>query len=118
MRCVYQGALQYHRNPVNGELILGQDGEPIPLTIPKHSDTLLMFTLKSRDRARYADRTEITGPDGGPLETADVSTVRSGMDHRLGRMTGRMVLERTVTTERVTVDGRRGNGKGNGGDHS
>lgn len=43
--------------------------------VRKYSDTLLMFLLKSRDPARFADHTkmELTGKDGGPLETKDVT---------------------------------------------
>jgi hypothetical protein len=56
--------------------ILGPDGQPIPLTVRKHSDSLLTLFLKGRRKKVYSDRTEITGPDGGPqqVETTDSPT--------------------------------------------
>jgi hypothetical protein len=37
-----------------------------------YSDVLMIFLLKSKDRAKYGDRAhlELTGPNGGPMEIA------------------------------------------------
>lgn len=43
------------------------NGQPIPLTITKHSDALLALILKGRRKKVYAERTEITGADGSAL---------------------------------------------------
>jgi len=42
--------------------------------IREFSDTLLIFTLKAKRRARYGDRQEIGGIDGAPIEIADVTS--------------------------------------------
>lgn len=51
--------------------VLDADGQPVPLTVTKHSDTLLQFMLRGRRRDPYGDRTEITGAGGGPISTLD-----------------------------------------------
>lgn len=51
--------------------ILDANGQPVPLTIKKHSDGLLQFVLKGRRRAVYGDKQEITGAGGGPIATMD-----------------------------------------------
>lgn len=47
--------------------ILDAMGQPVPLTIRKHSDALLALVLKGRRKQVYADRTELTGADGAPV---------------------------------------------------
>ena len=54
---------------------LDDQGQPVPLTVRKHSDPLLALILKGRRKAVYADRTELTGADGGPVATDN--TVRA-----------------------------------------
>lgn len=51
--------------------VLDAMGQPVPLTVRKHSDTLLGLVLKGRRKKVYADRTELTGADGGPMQTVD-----------------------------------------------
>ena len=46
-------------------------GNVVPLTIRKHSDALLALVLKGRRKKVYADRTELTGPEGGPMAVDD-----------------------------------------------
>ncbi len=53
--------------------VLDQTGRPVPLTVRKHSDTLLSLVLKGRRKKVYADRTELTGADGGPVATTDAT---------------------------------------------
>lgn len=53
------------------EMALDKDGQPIPLTIRKHSDSLLQFVLKGRRRSSYGDKTELTGANGGPVAMVD-----------------------------------------------
>jgi hypothetical protein len=51
--------------------VLGGDGLPVPLTVRKHSDSLLALILKGRRKKVYAERTELTGADGGPVAQVD-----------------------------------------------
>jgi hypothetical protein len=79
---VYKGALQYLMEPVldeEGVVVLDasgnvrmqpvrdSEGKLIPLTVSKKSDALLMFALKGYRKARFAERTELTGAEGSPL---------------------------------------------------
>lgn len=50
---------------------LDADGQPIMLTVRKHSDSLLALLLKGRRKAVFADRTELTGANGGPVAISD-----------------------------------------------
>jgi hypothetical protein len=52
-------------------LLLDDNGQPIPLTVRKHSDAILALVLKGRRKKVYADRTELTGPEGGPVQQID-----------------------------------------------
>lgn len=55
--------------PITGtrlKLALDAKGKPIPTSVVKRSDALLMFALKGRRKRMYADRQEVTGADGGP----------------------------------------------------
>lgn len=51
--------------------VLDDNGQPVPLTVRKHSDALLALYLKGRRKKVYADRTELTGADGGPVQQID-----------------------------------------------
>lgn len=51
--------------------LLDDKGQPVPLTIKKHSDGLLQFVLKGRRRNVFGDKTELTGAGGGPLAVVD-----------------------------------------------
>jgi hypothetical protein len=53
-------------------LMLDDKGQPIPLTVRKHSDAMLGLVLKGRRKSVYADRKEITGADGAALPAAQV----------------------------------------------
>ena len=57
---------------------LDANGQPIPLTVRKHSDPLLALVLKGRRKQVYAERTEITGADGGPLKQQQI-TIATGV---------------------------------------
>lgn len=48
--------------------VLDQHGQPVPLTVRKHSDSLLSLVLKGRRKKVYADRTELAGVAGQPIE--------------------------------------------------
>lgn len=76
---VDKGRLAYRYAPVrvpdvNGNeveewrIVRDAEGKPVPLTIRKHSDTMLALVLKGRRKKVYADRTELTGPDGAPMQ--------------------------------------------------
>ena len=53
-------------------LQLDNQGQPIPLTVRKHSDALLGLVLKGRRKSVYAERKELTGADGAALPAAQV----------------------------------------------
>jgi hypothetical protein len=63
-------------NPVMGMRpvqALDANGRPLWLTVTKYSDPLLALLLKGRRKKVFADRTELTGADGGPMTTVDES---------------------------------------------
>jgi hypothetical protein len=53
--------------------VLDDNGQPVPLTIRKHSDALLALILKGRRKKLYSERTELTGADGDPLVADDAA---------------------------------------------
>jgi hypothetical protein len=69
---------RYEALDVNGvvqehyRLLLDDNGQPIPLTVRKHSDMLLGLVLKGRRKSVYAERKELTGADGAALPAAQV----------------------------------------------
>ena len=81
---VYQGqlTLQYQRDE-RGRIVLDEAGHPIPLTdangnvvpltVRKFSDPLLALVLKGRRKKVFAERTEITGADGGAVNIDDTA---------------------------------------------
>lgn len=52
--------------------VLDANGQPVPLTVRKHSDALLGLILKGRRKKVYAERTELTGADGGPMQQQSI----------------------------------------------
>lgn len=50
---------------------LDAKGQPILLTVRRHSDSLLALLLKGRRKSVFADRTELTGADGGAVVISD-----------------------------------------------
>lgn len=52
-------------------ILLDEHGQPVPLTTRKHSDALLALYLKGRRKKVYADRTEVTGAEGGDVKVVD-----------------------------------------------
>lgn len=82
---VHKGFLSYRlKHNADGSLMRNEDGlpvyetdangQPIPLTIRKHSDALLALVLKGRRKQVYAERTELTSPDGSMSPVADDAT--------------------------------------------
>lgn len=76
---VYQGRLSYlYERYVDDEgkeqfrPLLDVNGQPVPLTVRKHSDALLALILKGRRKAVYAERKELTGADGAALPASQV----------------------------------------------
>jgi hypothetical protein len=53
-------------------ICLDEHGQPIPLTVRKHSDVMLGLVLKGRRKSVYAERKELTGADGAALPAAQV----------------------------------------------
>jgi hypothetical protein len=73
-----KGRLAYRYERVEAEdgsehyrVMLDANGQPVPLTTRKHSDALLALYLKGRRKKVYADRTELTGAEGGELKVVD-----------------------------------------------
>lgn len=50
------------------------DGSLVWLTLNKKSDPLLMLLMKGFKKGMFADRTELTGADGGPVHAVDDTT--------------------------------------------
>ena len=89
---IYQGQLQYKMEPklnedgsvvtseLTGQVVMvpvrDAKGNYVPLTVNKRSDALLMFGLKGYRKSVFAERTELTGADGKPLETQMSDTER------------------------------------------
>lgn len=53
--------------------VLDANGQPVPLTVRKHSDALLALVLKARRAAYRVERTEVTSPDGSMSPTDEAS---------------------------------------------
>lgn len=72
---VHQGRISYRHERYEDEagaeqwrMLLDANGQPVALTTRKHSDSLLNLILKGRRKKVYADRTELTGADGAPMQ--------------------------------------------------
>lgn len=61
---------------VTRQKMLGSGENALLVEETTYSDPLLMFLLKARRPDRFADRSksEISGPDGKPIQTTDTST--------------------------------------------
>lgn len=75
---VHQGQLAYvmerhvdEEGVVAMRPVLDGNGQPVPLTVRKYSDSLAMFLLKGYRRRTFGDKQEISGPDGGPIAVTD-----------------------------------------------
>lgn len=72
---VYQGQLQFETEicrDENGKETVrvrrDNEGNPVPLVLRKVSTQMQMFLLKGHRKDVYAERTELTGAAGGPLQ--------------------------------------------------
>lgn len=63
----------FRRAVVGYEKPVWYKGKPVG-TETVHSDALLALILKGRRKKLYAERTELTGADGGPVAHADETT--------------------------------------------
>lgn len=83
---IHQGMLCYRRDPETGDLERDVDGNPIPLTVQKPSDNLLMFMIRSR-------QAQSDGGGSGGFGNPDnrVSLVRERVMNRLEEISGRMI---------------------------
>lgn len=99
---IHQGRLQFvyerYTTEEDGEVkehyrqVLDANGQPVPLTIRKHSDAMVAMWLKGRRKSVFADRTEITGADGGPL-AVDETARRARMQAILNEAKARRSAE-------------------------
>lgn len=83
---VHQGRLQFvYERVVDSEgkesyrPLLDEQGQPIPLTVKKHSDALLALFLKGRRKTVYSERKELTGADGAALPGATQVVIATGV---------------------------------------
>jgi hypothetical protein len=99
---IYQGTLSTTvlRN-AQGEPVLDQSGEMVrvPLTVLRHSDALLALVLKGRRKRIYADRTELTGADGGALAMTDETARAARLAQLLSLARSRKASDTTDTPE-------------------
>ena len=77
---VYQGSMQWKTRQwidedgeEHWEYLRDAQGNRIPLTVTKYSDSLAQFLLKGYRRRKFGDKTEITGADGGALVIDDTA---------------------------------------------
>lgn len=74
---VHKGVMSYRTerhlegDEVAYRTVLDDRGQPVPLTVRKHSDMLLSLVLKGRRKQVFAERTELTGADGKDLTPVD-----------------------------------------------
>lgn len=69
-KSLYQRAIGYSFEAE--KIFLGKDGSPVRVPYIEHippDTTAQIFWLKNRRRDEWRDRQEITGKDGGPIET-------------------------------------------------
>lgn len=57
-------------------MVLDEHGQPIPLTVRKHSDALLAKILSAKKPEYRTERTEVTGADGAPLMDSTARAAR------------------------------------------
>lgn len=77
----YERYIVTHEHAETGEpveeekwrMVLDANGQPIPLTVRKHSDALLSKILSAKKPEYRTERTELTGADGAPVQV-DSST--------------------------------------------
>lgn len=73
---------------------LDANGQPMILTVRKPSDTLLALLLKGRRPEVFGtERTQLSGPGGGPIETAEIAGDANKRAARLAALV-RMAEER------------------------
>lgn len=67
---LFKGEPVWRRDPVTADVLLDDDFNPIPFTINRRSDRLLEVYMKA-NRNQYRDKgsLEVTGKDGGAIET-------------------------------------------------
>lgn len=58
---IYKGQAQYRINPDTGEYFRDEEGKPIPLTVRKKSDQLLMFKAKAEFPEKYGQDGKSSG---------------------------------------------------------
>lgn len=73
-----QVLLNEQGNPIQA---LNDDGTPRIVTVRKHSDQLLQFLLKGYRKKFGTERTELTGADGGPVQSQQI-VIATGVPQR------------------------------------
>lgn len=69
---IHQGRPQYDIDP--------DTGEKVPITVRKHSDTLLIFLLKGAFPDKYKDRAQIEGTGGGGIGSSGLDLSRLSVE--------------------------------------
>jgi len=75
---IYKGEMQYRIDHTTGLPMLDENDEPIPLTVRRPSDTLLIFLMKGANPGKYRD-----GPQTNLNLAVGVKIVVTGDDTRL-----------------------------------
>lgn len=77
---IYQGRLQFETEVYRDDNGVEQvrvrrdnEGNPVPLVVRKVSTPMQMFLLKGQRKEVYAERTELTGAAGGPLQVDETT---------------------------------------------
>lgn len=97
-----------------------ENGKPVQVdTVKRYSDTLLIFLLKALNPAKYREvvRQQISGPDGGPVMTAQQFTVvelpmLDGQRERDAQLIAE--FKSGLEPNRLLTPGNGGNGGGSG----
>lgn len=72
---IYQGEVMVKRD-AEGQPVLDDKGEQIPLGVPEYSDQLLIQLAKARRPDKFNERLQVTGPGGGGLIVDHVITLK------------------------------------------
>ena len=98
---VHKGAVMYRLDPFTGLPALGDDFEPVPLTVNRRSDRMLELYVRA-NRAGYRDRGETTVRVEGGLtvrRALDLEDVPTGQLERVRALLEEAIASRPVDAE-------------------
>lgn len=82
---IYRGQIQYQRDPATGQLLRDESGQPVPVTVKRYSDQLLLAKLKAEMPHKYG------GAEGAALaalqrenkDAAEADTTKEELTQKL-----------------------------------